>query len=51
MRTYEVTAAGLTEVTGTGAAIEIDDADGMLAEAAATMPIQTTVLSRSRRMG
>jgi hypothetical protein len=47
MRTYDVTGDGLVEVTGTGAAIELDDASGLLVEASDGIPVQTSVLVRA----
>ena len=47
MRTYDVTDAGLVEVTGAGAAIELDDGDGLLVEASDGIPVQTSLLVRA----
>jgi hypothetical protein len=47
MRTYEVTGDGLTEVTGTGAAIELEDASGLLVEASDGIPVQTSILVKA----
>ncbi len=46
-KTYEVTDAGLAEVTGTDTPIELDDAEGLLVEASVEIPVQTSILVRA----
>lgn len=47
MRTYEIADGKLTEVTGTHAAIELVDAEGLLVEASDGIPVQTSILVRA----
>jgi len=46
-KTYEVSDAGLSEVTGTNTPIELDDPEGLLVESAVDIPLQTTILVKA----
>jgi hypothetical protein len=47
MRTYDIEGDTLTEVTGTDAPIELENADGLLVEASDGIPVQTSILVKA----
>jgi hypothetical protein len=47
LKTYEVGAGTLTEVTGTDAPVGLVDSEGLLVEASVDIPIQTSILVKA----